>query len=205
MSTTGQNAGRAGSGAGPPAPAALPELPVPRPDVMGAPCWGFTGTREGMTPPQAQSLRRKLTSESRIGELHHGDCVGADAQADEIARRIGWRRIAHPPTSPSLWARCGAEIVCPKKPYLERDRNIVDATTDLFAAPRENIEPRGGGSGTWYTIRYALRTGKPVAIYWPDGRVDVRHPSGRPVPEGMDWHPREVGPPGAISAAAVLG
>jgi predicted Rossmann fold nucleotide-binding protein DprA/Smf involved in DNA uptake len=27
-------------------------------------------------------------------------------------------------------------------------------------------------SGTWYTIRYALRRGKRVIIVWPDGRTE---------------------------------
>ena len=41
---------------------------------------GFTGTQKGMTHHQLIKLLDELCSYSNI-ELHHGDCIGADAQA----------------------------------------------------------------------------------------------------------------------------
>ena len=41
----------------------------------------FTGTRDGMTQPQRELLRR-LLERDMIEVLVHGDCVGADAEAE---------------------------------------------------------------------------------------------------------------------------
>ena len=46
----------------------------------------------------------------------------------------------------------------PQKPYLERNRNIVDNTTMLVAFPNNNKELLK--SGTWSTIRYAKKRNK---------------------------------------------
>ncbi len=59
----------------------------------------------------------------------------------------------------------------PAKEYLERDRDIVDATEALFATPDG---PERAKSGTWYTVRYAVKTGKPVYICYPDGFLELR-------------------------------
>ncbi len=40
---------------------------------MGESRVGFSGTRNGMTPPQARSVAELL---SPYGWLHHGDCIG---------------------------------------------------------------------------------------------------------------------------------
>jgi len=44
---------------------------------------GFRGTRDGMTDQQKESLRQVL-AEYQPDEFHHGDFVGADAEAHEI-------------------------------------------------------------------------------------------------------------------------
>lgn len=41
---------------------------------------GFTGTRQGMTDYQQAQVRRFLVA-YQCTILHHGDCIGADAQA----------------------------------------------------------------------------------------------------------------------------
>ncbi len=54
---------------------------------------GFTSTSLGCTAAQLEALRSALAS---LGckVLHHGDRVGADAQAHEAARAMGARRVA---------------------------------------------------------------------------------------------------------------
>ena len=128
---------------------------------------GFTGTREGMTDQQRATVLRLLSKELLDAEwLHHGDCIGADHQAGQIAIFCGVKQHAHPPTSDRLRAWTLADRTDKPLPYLERNRAIVDATDILIAAPRGPEEQR---SGTWSTVRYARKVGKPVIIVWPDG------------------------------------
>jgi hypothetical protein len=130
---------------------------------------GFTGTREGMTNPQAKSFVEWLEPLNGNFVLHHGDCVGADADAAFWTVELGGELVIHPPSDPRLRAFTDDGTVRPAKPYLDRNRDIVDACDRLIAAPKEtDWQDRGG---TWYTIRYADKAGKPVTIIWPDGRV----------------------------------
>ena len=128
---------------------------------------GFTGTREGMTRNQRLALHKALDELTMgfltIEEFHHGDCVGADEQADEIAWSYTDKIVIHPPIKDDLRAYCihevgGVEILEPKE-YLERDRAIVDACDILIAAPKSKKREK---SGTWYTINYAKKQGKKV-------------------------------------------
>lgn len=131
---------------------------------------GFTGTREGMTPLQKTSLR-KLFIDLIASELHHGDCVGADAEAHAIAQELGLRIIIHPPIDQSHRAFCeGAhEIRIPKK-HFARNRDIVDETTYLTSA---SVTPHPlEHGGTWYTINYG-RKKKDVYVVWPAGTVSL--------------------------------
>lgn len=123
---------------------------------------GFSGTRHGMTDAQQTLLRTYLERGKRFIEgFHHGDCVGADAQAHAIAADVlGVDRIwIHPPSDPKYRAYCVSPNILPTEDYLKRDRNIVDATAGLVAAPKTPHEERR--SGTWYTIRYACKMQKP--------------------------------------------
>ena len=129
---------------------------------------GFTGTRHGMSTSQVVAVDDYL-SNLAIQELHHGDCVGADHDADRIAAANGLKRIAHPPSDNRLRAYCDAEVVLEPKPYLDRNRDIVDACDHLIATPAETTPQTKGG--TWYTVRYARDNGKPVTIIWPDGSI----------------------------------
>jgi hypothetical protein len=106
-------------------------------------------------------------------EVHHGDCVGADATCDELCEARGLPRVAHPGTdaaghSPQR-ANCDAETVRAPKPYLVRNRDIVDETEWLIACP-EGQEVRR--SGTWATVRYARKRGRAVVYVWPSGWVE---------------------------------
>ncbi len=102
--------------------------------------------------------------------LHHGDCIIADNVAHRIAKALSWRVEIHPPDNPTKRAFCKhADLIHPEKPYLERNRDIVDASEALIATPAENAEL--ARSGTWSTVRYARKKAIPVYIVFPDGSV----------------------------------
>lgn len=127
---------------------------------------GFTGTRQGMSDYQKRALRKAMEAASLDGienVLHHGDCLGADAEAHDIAVDLGWDIVIHPPVAEYMRAYKGdGAILLPPQEYLERDRAIVDASRFIFAAPKSNKEERR--SGTWFTIRYARKTSKRVIL-----------------------------------------
>jgi len=132
---------------------------------------GFTGTKRGMTAAQLDALRVCLNDYSVGTELHHGDCIGADAEAHDICTALRLKPVIHPPDNPRARAYKQAKRVLPPKPYLERNHDIVDAVDYLIAAPagfKEKLR-----SGTWATVRYAKRVGKVVYVLWPNGVFKV--------------------------------
>jgi hypothetical protein len=127
----------------------------------------FTGTRHGMTAVQLLSLADTLL-EVGATELHHGDCVGADAEADAVAQRLEIPRVVHPPLGGRYraWIREGPTCtVLAPAPYLTRNLAIVDAGQMLIAAPQTREEEQR--SGTWATVRYGRRLGRMVVILAP--------------------------------------
>lgn len=170
--------------------------------------FGFTGTRFGMTLKQDDVVKEILAS-SDLKELHHGDCVGADAESHSIVASraaLGEARIViHPPVDEEHRAFCKAKETCfcthgqgrhrvggycwggggtcgckqyvqrddqviilPAKTHFARNRDIVDASNVLVAAPYNDYEESKGG--TWYTINYARGKGLWLAIVWPSGK-----------------------------------
>lgn len=139
---------------------------------------GFTGTREGLTTEQHRALCRWVR-ENEITEFHHGVCVGADEEAFAAVRAYnrGAKIVGHPPSNRSLICESCEELgdeLLPARPYLDRNRDIVNVVTVLVACPKGPEERR---SGTWFTVRAArLRRIKIVVIY-PDGDVVVENPA----------------------------
>lgn len=129
---------------------------------------GFTGSRHGMTAHQAETLRT-LLSHDRWGEIHHGDCVGSDAQAHGIARQMGIAVVVHPPKHWNWRAGLEGDKTFPPSGYLDRNRDIVNMTDALIATPKSVDGMSVGGTG--YTVRYALYIGRPVFVISPNGRV----------------------------------
>ena len=168
-------AARFGSVAPPPpvAPrrvAAPPPPPPPAPRRTASPgekVIGFTGTREGMTHRQKATVLR-LFIENMPFTFVHGDCVGADDNAHDLAIRVGAPVVQRPCTLTSQRAfGAGAKKVYPPKPPLDRNREIVTGSDLMIATPKGFVEEQRGG--TWYTIRYARQTETPLIIVWPDG------------------------------------
>lgn len=136
---------------------------------------GFTGTRVGMTPDQRLTVAALLDDVS-ISWVHHGDCIGADADFHRIARAQGLKIKGHPPTEPALRAWCDFDEIAEPKPYLDRDRDIVAETAWLIATPKESVRRSYGG--TWRTVGFASEATKPTVIVWPDGSLE-REPGNR--------------------------
>lgn len=113
---------------------------------------GFTGTKKGMTIEQKETLLRCLMDLGCV-EFHHGDCVGADEEAHDIANGLGIHIVIHPPNDDRLRAfKIGGEIL-PAKDYLKRNKNIVNSTEFLIGCPEDSTPVLR--SGTWSTIRYS--------------------------------------------------
>lgn len=133
---------------------------------------GFTGTREGMTPRQRASFEYWL-GQRPAGVLHHGRCKGADEQANNLALARGWVTVAHPGHLYRWISECECTTVLPARATLVRNMDIVNQTDELVATPKQ-FEMLRKGSGTWYTILFAKKKGKPVTIIYPDGGIGPR-------------------------------
>jgi len=140
---------------------------------------GITGTR--LTPAFAQlDMTYRILSDlwENGSELHQGCCTGYDESTIIIASVIKYKIVGHPPidqkfiTSKYILDYCHS-MKTPKE-YLDRNKDIVDETDLLIAAPLklENENPR---SGTWSTIRYAKKMKKNITILFADGKVEEWH------------------------------
>lgn len=120
---------------------------------------GFTGTRRGMTPSQMVGLydNLKIVIETDgAKEFHHGDCVGADAEAHVIATVLGFTTVAHPPILIGYRAFCKADYVLEPREYIPRNHDIMDVSDIAFGAPLGG-EDQYSRSGTWAAIRYGRK------------------------------------------------
>jgi hypothetical protein len=131
---------------------------------------GFTGTRTELPKAQYDSLRFWLSVRKKAMpniRARSGDCVGADKAFHGIAVELDWYTIGHIPNKDQFRAFCTYNEVTEPLPYLMRNRDIVDGSNIIVACPKEfDHQPKGG---TWYTIDYARRIGKPLLIVYPDG------------------------------------
>lgn len=126
---------------------------------------GFSGTRRGATASQLAQLETRLVELHQPGaEFHHGDCVGSDAQAHDIARRLGYRIVGHPPVQAALRAWCDCDELRRPAPYVERDSWIVAESDRLLATPDGPKRPH---SGTWLTIGIADADGVAYEVIYP--------------------------------------
>jgi hypothetical protein len=136
---------------------------------------GFTGTQNGMNRFQLEDLENYLRKaydwalrNNRRAIFRHGDCIGADKQAAETARFIGYYVIAHPSNlrSKRAYYPFNNETLEEKFP-LDRNKDIVALSDHIVATPKEEItDPEPLRSGTWMTIRYARSCNKNLLILY---------------------------------------
>jgi len=134
---------------------------------------GFTGTSRGASAFQLTALEERLKALLADGfdEFHHGLCIGADEQAARIAKRLGFRVVAHPglirdPKNMKYRSEFAEnDETRPEKPTIERDRDIVDEVELMLATPPTREELLR--SGTWTTVRYARKVGRTVELVLP--------------------------------------
>lgn len=131
---------------------------------------GVTGSRVGMTDAQRQQAEKLLVDLDPV-RLHHGDCVGVDHQMHQLARQHLLSITVHPPDNPEYRAWCEGDQNEEPLPYLTRDRVIVRRSRILLGFPSG---PERLRSGTWATIRFAVKDKVPVIITYPDGRQEMR-------------------------------
>lgn len=129
---------------------------------------GFTGSRDGMNDFQHCAVE-ELLIKLQPSQFHHGDCLGADAEAHAIAYELDIYTVIHPPIKDIYRAFCEGSEVRESKEYIKRNHDIVNEADILLAAPNQNSESLR--SGTWATVRYAR---VPTYLILPKGVVDVR-------------------------------
>lgn len=142
---------------------------------------GFTGSRYGMSPEQAHvtsHLLGRWASEMKGYDyfFHHGCCKGADRQAHDMARAVGFEVTAHPGPRNS-WDdfdnihKTEFFIIRDRKNFHPRNDDIVDESEVVIATPRAeglNVEGRGG---THYTIRQAIKRHRTLYVILSHGEV----------------------------------
>lgn len=139
---------------------------------------GFSGSRNGMTDAQLQTLRLLIGAHIETSRLpddtliaHHGDCVGSDVVFHDTMRELGSWIVGHPPDSDYKRAFCDVDQEQNPKGYLERDKDIVLESDLMFFTPNNYVwRPR---SGTWYTAKCAKKHNVTGFIIFPDGEFDT--------------------------------
>lgn len=139
---------------------------------------GFTGSRLGMTDAQAKSIVEILMA-IKPAVVVHGDCVGADADFDALVSEfkiagVKCRIEIRPGTdrhgrSPYRAYTHNAATIHPPRSYLVRNEDIVKQSDALIACPGGTMPEQR--SGTWSTVRKAVKHRVPVYIVMPGGGV----------------------------------
>jgi hypothetical protein len=140
---------------------------------------GFTGTRKGINEIQKNEIKKylKYYIENSCNIIaRHGDCIGADTDFHNICIELSKdypnkiNIYIHPPINKKYRAYNNLDnnynniFILPEKEYLERNKDIVNNSDILLAAPEDkNIESTR--SGTWFTIRYAKKYNKKIKLF----------------------------------------
>lgn len=130
---------------------------------------GFTGSSEKVTLKQRATLEyllHHLYFDEGFKVFHHGDCIVADEIAAWIAKRIGYAIYTHPPIFDYKRAFFPkSDVNFYPKQYLDRNKDIVNSSSLIIGVSDTDEEILR--SGTWATLRYSRKMGKPRIILLP--------------------------------------
>jgi hypothetical protein len=131
---------------------------------------GVTGTRHGLSIAQRKWFKDFLEHNS-ANVLHHGDCVGVDAEVATEFSNQGSYIIAHPGNSRDAWkAYCPVnDLILTWRENLERNKTLADCSSLMLCFPLTETESLQ--SGTWFTIRYIRKQEIPFFVITPSGSV----------------------------------
>lgn len=144
---------------------------------------GFTGQRGGMSDAQLDEVRGMLIGWGKRNEMRapvvtavHGDCIGADAEFDQLCAEVGIHRTKRPCTMNGeaehpFRAYTDAQTIAEPTNPMARNRAIASTCDVLIACPPTKEELKR--SGTWATIRYGRKYGKRVWVIAPDGSIHM--------------------------------
>jgi hypothetical protein len=128
---------------------------------------GFAGSRTGMTDTQIQKVKEVLAKYDVV-EVHHGDCLGADAQFHDICTEKGLKIIVHPPLSKEFRAfkTTGSTTILTEKAYNARNTELVESCDFFIGCPAKwKTNPH---SGTWKILECALQQKMSAQIFPKD-------------------------------------
>jgi hypothetical protein len=136
---------------------------------------GFTGSQQGCRLLQSEYLNiilKAIKTKHNDVTLHHGDCIGADAECHRFARLAKYKIHSHPPDRDVKRSFCDYDRISAPQPYLIRNQRIVDESKILIAVSGTNVEI--DRSGTWSTIRRARKNSDTgiIIIYLDNIRVE---------------------------------
>jgi len=132
---------------------------------------GFTGTRSGMTDLQKGSVTKILKEFDADTVGLHGDCIGADNDFNDICAALNFERNMRPCTIENMRANSDAVPLSEPVSPMVRNRAIVkDAKVMIACPPNFEMVKR---SGTWATIGFTRKAGKPLFLVFPDGKIVI--------------------------------
>ncbi len=123
---------------------------------------GFTGNRYGLNHEQKLQIISILDKYNNF-ILSHGDCIGSDTDFHNLSlnykNKHPHKKIMihiYPPNDHKLRAFNIGDLIMDEKPYLQRNLDIVKNSSILIACPIDKYNEQLR-SGTWYTIRKAIK------------------------------------------------
>jgi hypothetical protein len=133
---------------------------------------GLTGTRGGMTLEQAATAAAWFAERhGQIRELHHGDCVGVDAEIHDMIREVDPRVwiVGHPPTDGKMRAGCECDQTRSPRASAECIRYVAGESAVVLALPARSREQTS--DPVWRAVAYTRNIRKRVDLILPDGTL----------------------------------
>jgi len=134
----------------------------------------FTGTASGMNATQMTNVINLINKQKpKITKCVHGDCVGADTDFHNIVTKLGLGDLIeiHPCTIHNKRGYNHAPKVYDAIGPLDRNKIMVQRAHLVVGTPGTDTEIIR--SGTWHSIRYAKKLGRPLLVLYPSGAIEA--------------------------------